>query len=211
MNATSTELTFSITALSVLVLFAMPGTNSELFAWAESSIDQNSFTVLKGEQLNSPFAKTMLERIELMKKNIAEMQEKKNQISEHQKFIEEQRKIVKQRLDEDLNRMNNDYKDYSPKSAFDRFVSKKPTSVQDVFLGMFDYHRMKVKAAQLTMKEILDNGGSYQEARDAYNKIAATKRVDLIEVTKNLNIQYGLADEKVQQTFDKYGKLPRAG
>ena len=81
MNATSTELTFSITALSVLVLFAMPGTNSELFAWAESSIDQNSFTVLKGEQLNSPFAKTMLERIELMKKNIAEMQEKKNQIS----------------------------------------------------------------------------------------------------------------------------------
>jgi len=28
-------------------------------------------------------------------------------------------------------------------------------------------------------------------------------------VTKNLNVKYGLADEKVQATFDKYGKLSR--
>jgi len=59
------------------------------------------------------------------------------------------------------------------------------------------------------MKRVLDNGGSYQDAREAYNKIAAIKRVELIEVTKNLNVKYGLADEKVQATFDKYGKLPR--
>lgn len=209
MNSTSKRLAISTTMLSILVLFAVPGANSELSAWAESSVNQNSMTVLKGEQLNSPLAMTMLERIELMKKNIAEMQEKKKQMSEHQKFIEEQRKLAKQRLDEDLRQMNTDYKDYTPKSAFDRFVSKKPTSVQDVYLDMFNYHRMKVKAAQQAMKEIMDNGGSYQEARDAYNKIAATKRVDLIELTKDLNTQYGLADEKVQITFDKYGKLPR--
>ncbi len=209
MKLTSKRLAIPITILSVLVFFAIPVTNSELFVWAESSIDQNGFTVIQGDQLNSPLAKTMLERIEIMKKRITEMQENKKQISEHQKLIEQQRQIVKQKLAEDLQRMNHDYKDYTPKSAFDKFVSKKPSAVQDVYWGMFNYHRMKVKAAQQTMKEILDDGGSYQEARDAYNKIAATKRVDLIELTKNLNIQYGLADEKVQQTFDKYGKLPR--
>jgi len=59
------------------------------------------------------------------------------------------------------------------------------------------------------MKKVLDNGGSLLEARDAYNNNAASKQVELVEVTKNLNVQYGLADSNVQLNFDQYGKLPR--
>ena len=105
--------------------------------------------------------------------------------------------------------MNNDYQDFTPKASFAKFVSKTPSKTHDVFWGMFDYQRMKVKAAQNAMKDVLDNGGSFKEAREAYYKAAATKRVDLIEASKELNIQFGLADTNIQNTFDKYGKLPR--
>jgi len=59
------------------------------------------------------------------------------------------------------------------------------------------------------MNEILQNGGTYQEARQAYFKIASTTRVELIQVNQDLNIKYGFADSEVQKAFDKYGKLPR--
>ena len=189
---------------SILILILSMNSNS---AFAQTDYE---FTVVSGDQLkNNPFAQKILDRIKIMKQQIIEKQQKQKQLQEHQKFIEEQRKIAKQKLDEQLSRMNKDYEQYTPRASFTSFVSKMPTRVHDVYWGMFDYHREKVKTAQEAMKRVLDNGGSYQDAREAYNKIAAIKRVELIEVTKNLNVKYGLADEKVQATFDKYGKLPR--
>jgi len=204
-----------LSALGIVLLLAIaiPGTTLLSYAYAEtSSILQNNFTVLQGDDLkNNPLAQIMLERIEIMKQRIAEMQNKQNEMTEQQKFIEEQRKLVKERLAEDLDRMDKKYKDQTPEAAFSSFVSKTPEKVHDVFWGMYDYQRMKVKAAQSAMKQVLDNGSSLQEVRDAYNSNAASKRTELIEVTKNLNIQYGLADSTVQLTFDRYGKLPRTG
>ena len=195
---------------AILLAMLIPGMTLVSDVYAENEPISSKFTVLQGDDLkNNPLAQTMLERIEIMKQRIAEMQNKQQQISEHQKFIDEQRKLAKQRLAEELNRMNDDYKDHTPKASFASFVSKTPEKVHDVYWGMFDFQRAKVKAAQAAMKQVLDNGGSLQDARDAYNSVAASKRTDLIEVTKNLNMQYGLADSKVQLTFDKYGKLPR--
>lgn len=74
---------------------------------------------------------------------------------------------------------------------------------------MFNFQQHKVSEARQAMKNVLDNGGSLQEARDAYHKAASVKRIQLIDITKNLNIKHGLADDSVQSTFDKYGKLPR--
>ena len=197
----------SVIAVVMLVAIGVPGTTIFPSVSAETA---NNFTVISGDDIKTnPLAQTMLERIEIMKQRIAEMQNKQKQISEHQKFIDEQRKIAKQKLNAEISRMNKDYADHTPKAAFASFVSKTPEKIHDVYWGMFDYQRAKVKAAQAAMKKILDDGGSYSEAREAYNKIAASKRIDLIEVTKNLNVQHGLADSKVQVTFDKYGKLPR--
>ncbi len=101
------------------------------------------------------------------------------------------------------------YKEYTPKASFARFVEKKPEYTHGVFWGMFDYMQGKVDAARAAMKQVIDNGGSLREARDAYFENASTTRVQLIQVTKDLNIQHGLADKAVQDTFDEYGKLPR--
>lgn len=193
---------------AILVLLVVPITTN--FAYADSKTQTSNFNVLVGDDLkNNPLAQKMLERIEIMKQRIAEIQQKQKQIDEHQKFIEEQRKVAQQKLNQQLERMEKDNAEHTPKAAFTSFVSKTPEKLHNVYWGMFDYQQSKVRAAQTAMNNILDNGGSYQEARDAYNKIAAIKRVQLIEVTKNLNIENNLADDSIQSTFDKYGKLPR--
>ena len=55
-----------------------------------------------------------------------------------------------------------------PKSAYAKFVEKKPDYVKGIFWGMFDYMQGKVDTARAAMKQVLDNGGSLKEARDAY-------------------------------------------
>jgi hypothetical protein len=145
-----------------------------------------------------------------MKQRLAEVEEAKKKQQEHQKFIDQQRELVKQKLAQDLNRMHDKYKDNTPKASFTSFVSSKPIETHNVYWDMFNYQQQKVIDARKAMKTVLENGGSLQDARNAYHNEAAIKRVTLIDITKNLNVKYGLADEKVQSAFDKYGKLPRS-
>jgi len=105
--------------------------------------------------------------------------------------------------------MNDKYKDHTPKASFTNFVSSKPVDTQNVYWDMFNYQQQKVSEARKAMKIVLENGGSLQEAREAYYNAGAVKRVQLIDITKDLNIKHGLADNTVQSAFDKYGKLSR--
>ena len=195
------------TLLSLILLSSM-STNESIQVFAQT-VD-TKFTVRNAEQINKdPFAKSLLEKIEQMKQRIAEVEEAKKKQQEHQKFIDQQRELVKQRLAQDLNRMHDKYKDNTPKAAFTSFVSSKPIETHNVYWDMFNYQQQKVIDARKAMKTVLENGGSLQDARNAYHNEAAIKRVTLIDITKNLNVKYGLADEKVQSAFDKYGKLPR--
>ncbi len=195
------------TLLSLILLSSM-STNESIQVFAQT-VD-TKFTVRNAEQISKdPFAKSLLEKIEQMKQRLAEVEEAKKKQQEHQKFIDQQRELVKQRLAQDLNRMHDKYKDNTPKASFTSFVSSKPIETHNVYWDMFNYQQQKVIDARKAMKTVLENGGSLQDARNAYHNEAAIKRVTLIDITKNLNVKYGLADEKVQSAFDKYGKLPR--
>ncbi len=206
MKIKSNYLVYS-TLLSLILLSSM-STNESIQVFAQT-VD-TKFTVRNAEQINKdPFAKSLLEKIEQMKQRIAKVEEAKKKQQEHQKFIDQQRELVKQRLAQDLNRMHDKYKDNTPKAAFTSFVSSKPIETHNVYWDMFNYQQQKVIDARKAMKTVLENGGSLQDARNAYHNEAAIKRVTLIDITKNLNVKYGLADEKVQSAFDKYGKLPR--
>ena len=206
MKIKSNYLVYS-TLLSLILLSSM-STNESIQVFAQT-VD-TKFTVRNAEQINKdPFAKSLLEKIEQMKQRIAEVEEAKKKQQEHQKFIDQQRELVKQRLAQDLNRMHDKYKDNTPKAAFTSFVSSKPIETHNVYWDMFNYQQQKVIDARKAMKTVLENGGSLQDARNAYHNEAAIKRVTLIDITKNLNVKYGLAYEKIQSAFDKYGKLPR--
>ncbi len=206
MKIKSNYLVYS-TLLGIILLSSI-STNESIQVFAQT-VD-TKFTVRNAEQISKdPFAKSLLEKIEQMKQRLAEVEEAKKKQQEHQKFIDQQRELVKQKLAQDISRMHDKYKDYTPKAAFTSFVSSKPIETHNVYWDMFNYQQQKVIDARKAMKIVLENGGSLQDARNAYHNEAAIKRVTLIEITKNLNVKYGLADEKVQSTFDKYGKLPR--
>jgi len=198
-----TSVVFSVIALSLI-----SGNNQNAFA------DSDTKPVVKAsEQLRkNPFAMKILAEMESQKLKYKQNMLERSQtikLTSQQMEVEKQREVAQERLSERLDAFLLKYQDKMPKAAFAKFVEKKPDYVQGVFWGMFDYMQGKVSDARSAMKQVLDNGGSLKEARDAYFSHAATKRVQLIQVAEDLNVQQGLADKSVQDTFDNLGKLPR--
>jgi cation transport regulator ChaB len=172
------------------------------------AIDES--TIKATDQIKkNPAMLEMLKKIELSKKILAEMQEQKKQQDQKSKQIQEIRKDVQNRFANDINRMSKDYEPNSPQNAFSRFIVKKPAELQNIYWSMFSYQQEKIKSAKDTRDKILSDGGSREDAWNAYQKISATKRVKMIELNKNLNIQYAGADLSTQDGFDEKGKLPR--
>jgi len=198
-------------SISFLAILTISLTISVNYAIAESEDPEYDFTVLTGDELiNSPLASQILQNIELAKQRMAELQEKQRQAEEYQRYLDEQRLIAKQLLQNDLDRMNKKYENHTPKASFETFLSRIDSSVHDIFWGQFEFQQQKAQAGRDAMKAVLDSGGSLQEARQAYFQKAATTRTEIIEVNKNLNIQFGLADAETQVQFDEFGKLPRS-
>lgn len=199
----------STVLLSIVALSTIPGTNLISFANAETEI-----VVKASEELQkNPLAMKILAEMEKQKlryKQNLPVNSPTTQITSQQIELEEKRAIAQERLSERMDAFLVKYQDKMPKAAFTKFVEKKPTYIHGVFWGMFDYMKSKVDSARSAMKQVLDNGGSISEARDAYFAKAQTKRVQLIEVVENLNIKQGLAEKSVQDTFDELGKLPRS-
>ncbi len=210
MKNTKVPIVLSAVLLSIVALSAVPGTNMISFADAESEI-----VVKASKQLQkNPFAMKILAEMEAQKlRHKQQMQGSSHpiQLTSKQIEVEENRVIAKERLSERLDAFLLKYQDKMPKAAFAKFVEKKPDYIHGVFWGMFDYMQGKVDSARGAMKQVLDNGGSLKEARDAYFAHAETKRVQLIQVVEDLNVQHGLAERVVQDTFDEQGKLPRSG
>ncbi|MHA7734030.1 hypothetical protein [Nitrosopumilus sp. S6] len=207
MTKTKTNYAVYGVILGVMLLSTISIDSTTFQVFAQTT---NEFTVRDSEQIKSdPVAKSILEKIEQMKKNLAEISEEKKRQQAHQKFIDQQRELAKQELNKELDRIHEKYKDYTPKASFSSFVASKPAQTQLVYWDMFNFQQEKVADARKAMKNVLDNGGSLQEARDAYHKAASVKRIQLIDITKDLNLKHGLAEDSVQSTFDKYGKLPR--
>ena len=209
---------------SIAVLMIIPGTNPEpVFADSE-----NPKIKVADHLKNNPLALKIIAEMEKQKIRYKEQMQQqpqnkvntgvvsvqvqvtpKTELTSAQKEIAEARKRAEQRLTEKIADLTEEYKDYTSSAAFSRFLEKKPEYTHPVFQGMFDYVQNKVDDARSAMKQVIENGGTLREARDAYFSHASTTRVELIQVAKDLNIQHGLADKETQDTFDEFGKLPR--
>jgi len=201
----SKNITFLIPFFALLIF---PFTISD--SLAEEEIANYDFRVIAGDELiNNPLAAQILKNIELAKQRLAEQQERQRQIQEHQIFVEKQRQIAKQLLQEDLDRMFKKYEPYTPRNSYTTFLKKIDPTVHDIYWGQFNYQQQKVEAGRAAMQAVLANGGGMQEARQAYFDAAATTRAEIIQVNEDLNIKYGFAVQTIQDNFDANGKLPR--
>ncbi len=178
------------------------------FAWAETTSDTN--TILASDDIKkNPTAMKILENIEIFKQRYAAMQQRQQLIDQQNQFIEQQRKIANEYLQNDLASVNRANDLTFPRNAYAVFVTRVDDSAQNLFWDQFNFMQEKVQAGKDAMNTVHKNGGTTQEALQAYYNEAAIHKDQLVSVNKNLNIKYHLADKKVQSLFNKDGKLDR--
>jgi len=160
----------------------------------------------KDKILNDPFAQRLLEYIKISKQRIAELENQERIQTEHEKFIEQQRQIANAQLQEELDRMNKKYADKTPRAAFAKFVSKYPEEYHDYYWSLFNYMYSKVEIAREHRDQILANGGSFQQAQQAFIEHASITRAERIQFSLDMVDKYELYN-KVSDIND-FNALP---
>ena len=206
MNGTKIQLVLAISAGSLLLSASYMG-----FAWADSGQDSLGNIQIKATDAikKDPGMMKILYNIELFKQQYAAQQAKQDLQNQQQKLIDQQRKLANEYLQADLAKANNQNDMSNPVNAYAGFVSKVDTSAQGVFLDEFAYMQAKVAQAKLAMDKVLQNGGSRDEALNAYYNGAAIQKTELVNVNKEINVKYHLADATTQDLFNKNGNLKK--
>ena len=112
-----------------------------------------------------------------------------------------------ERLNQDLEEWERLWEKHSSRNSFESFVNKKPEYVRGVFWDQFEFKEEKVKAGRNAMYQVLNNGGTFYDAKEAYNKAAATKKIELIEMNAQFNVKHNLAYFDQQQLFNSTGQF----
>jgi len=176
-------------------------------AFAQTFDDTNEQTSISKDLQNNPLAQDILKKIEQTKKMIEELKQKEYEKNQAKENLEKMRDMSLERLNQKLDEWERLWEKHSSKNSFDRFVNKKPSYVQGIFWDQFEFKEQKVNAGRTAMNEILTNGGTIQDAKNAYHKAASTQRIELIEINAQFNVKHNLADYAEQQIFNSAGQV----
>ena len=197
----------TLVAISVLSV-TVPSLNMPVFALTQTN-QFESQTITGADLKNNPMAAKILAEIEYSKQQVAQLEQDQKNRDLNAQLIEQQRTIAKQLEDQAYQMLQLQSESTNPQNAFSNFVATVPNdNVKQVFVGEFDFMQNRVSAGDLAMKQVLANGGTWDEAIQVFSQYAGIKRTEMISVNRDLNIQYGLADPVVQASFDQNGLLP---
>ena len=174
------------------------------------SQNQYNFKTVSSDKINQdPTASKILKNIEKAKNQQAVQEEKIKKIEDNKKFLEEQRALADQKLQNDLSGWITQFDPFTPRNAYAAFVSEVNQTVQSIFWGQFNFTDQKTNDGLSAMIQVLQSGGSDVDARKAFIQKATSSRNEIIKVNNDLNVKYGHANKDMQSKFDSYGKLPR--
>lgn len=176
-------------------------------SYAQTQLDAETQITFSDNLLNDPVAQDILKKIEQTKKMIEELEENEYEKNQAQENLQKMRDISVDRLNQNLDEWERLWEKHSSRNAFEKFVNKKPSYVQGVFWDQFEFKEQKVNAGRIAMNQVLTNGGTMQDAKDAYNKAATIKKIELIEMNSQFNVKHNLADHTEQQMFNSTGKI----
>ncbi|MDE1763310.1 MAG: hypothetical protein KGH88_03580 [Thaumarchaeota archaeon] len=196
-------------SLFVIVGIILLASSVERLSFAQTPSSFGSHVLTGDEIKNNPLAQKILSEIESFKKHAVQIQQDQRAPDIASMQIEHQRELAGQLEQEAFTALGQQNADHTPKAAFEGFVSSvNDTAAQNIFWGEFDYMSQKVDAGNAAMKQVLDNGGTWDQAIQEFSKTASITRADMVHVNEDLNIQYGAADPSVQSNFDSNGMLP---
>jgi hypothetical protein len=179
------------------------------FASAQSSSQYESHVLVGDDLKNNPLAQKILSEIEESKKRIEQIQKEQRDRDINAVQIEQKRELAGQLQQEAIASMDTQNESYTSKAAFESFVSTiNNTASQNIFWGEYNFMSQRIDAGKSAMKQILEQGGSWDDAIQAFSRSAAIHRQEMIQENTMLNIEYGVADPSVQSNFDANGLLP---
>ncbi len=176
-------------------------------SYAQTQLSSEEQITLSGNLQNDPIAQDILKKIEQTKKMIEELKQKEYEQNQAKENLEKVRKLSIERLNQKLDEWERLWEKQSSKNSFDRFVNKKPSWVQGVFWDQFEFKEQKVNAGRTAMNQVLTNGGTMEDARNAYNNAASTPKIELIEMNAQFNVKHNLAYYTEQQLFNSIGQI----
>jgi len=176
-----------------ILLFAISGLMVPQFSYAQSGVEIPEWkTFNRNEILTDPIAQKMLENIEISKQILYDIQNPQRIVTPHELYIEQQRILVQQQLQEELDRMNKSYANNTPRAAFAKLVAKYPKEYHDYMWELFNYMYSKVTIAREYRDQILANGGSYREAQQVFIEHAKITKAERIQYAEEMIQKYGL-------------------
>lgn len=178
---------------------------------ATDAFAQTDFNKVEGKDniKNNPISQDILNKIENTKKEFQQQKELEQQRKEQQRLINEQRQLAKESLNEELQRMDRAYEEFTPRNAFAKYISDLNSDHHGIFWDQFNYLQAKVTLAKDARDSVLENGGSYVDAMKQYVKYAKMTKTEMINIVQTLNVKHNFAQDDIQSHFDAKGKLPR--
>jgi len=152
-------------------------------------------------------ASKILKSVEVAKNRQAVQDAKIKQNEEEKRFVDGQRVLANQQLQTDLQGWFAQFNPFTPRNAYASFISQVNENVAGIFWGQFNFTEQKTNNGLAAQNTVLQNGGSNDQARNAFFQNASSSRTEIIQVNKDLNLEYGNASNDVQSKFDKYGNL----
>ena len=171
-----------------------------------SVVNQIPFLIEEGLTTN-PLAQIIFQHMEELKKQQEAEEKKQQEIKERENFINEQRLLVQNSLDEELNRLEKAFDLNTPRIAFGRFVETVDDTVQVIFWGQFNLTEQKHNEAYAAKVDALEDGEDNVEATKTFQRKAAITKSEIVTYNSELNVKYGLGDETSQGYFNEQGKL----
>ena len=125
---------------------------------------------------------------------------KQQKLDDYQKFLDEQRKIAEMRLQERMIVEKPGGGNYVGSWQYDRFVATLDGPAKDVILRQLNYTNKMWEEAKSSMRQVLENGGTWQDAMQIFVGEAALSREQMETLTKITN-STGTVDAQVNGTL----------
>lgn len=171
----------------------------------ESKPLDSGFKVVTSDKIkNDPIAFKILQNIELNKQKEEERQKRLQEIEAREKFIEEQRQLANQDLLADLQSMVEQFDPFNPRNVFSSFVSGFDTTIQSIYWGQFNFTETKTKEGLAALEQVLNNGGTMQDARNAFYETAAISQSEINKLNDELNAKYAKNDTRSRPDGEHY-------
>ncbi len=178
------------------ILLVSGGSSSVYAQNSTASVNASEWKTFNGDAiLTDPVAQKILENIELSKQILYDIQNPQRIVTEKELFIDQQRKMAQQQLQEELDRINNRYADFTPRAAFAKYVAKHPREHHAYLWDLFEYLYSKVELAREARDNILANGGTRSDAQQAFIEHAATTKAERVQYANEMALKHGLVNK----------------